>query len=697
MKLLLYLHPKNIIYSLNTYTMKKLVSLLFVLLIATAAIAQNRAMLLEEHFNGTAMPQGWTIDGMGTSNWHLSATDNAGGEANEMWLYYNPQFNGTSRLVTPALDLTGVNNVVFTFKHYLDNYQGSHILGIATSSDDGQTWNTGWQQNYASDGNYLVLQTIETPDMGKDNVKFCIFYTGNSYNIDNWFFDDIQIFTLENKDLMLASISIPTIANKDEVIPVNFTVTNYGLTPITRFEMSYQMNDHEPVVETFTGNVASLGNATFVFSTPISELPGSYLLRMEILSVNDTEDDNPDNNVKEKSFAYSYGSTAMVPMIEHFSSSSCSPCVSTNNVMNTFCNNNAGAFTYTKYAMNWPGSGDPYYNQDGYTRRIYYGVSAVPTVYLDAVARSASAVQSAFNSECQLPSFADIRGVFTMEGSVINVSFDLMTYVAMEGARLYVCVNEKETHNNIGGNGETTFHHVMMKMLPDGEGTTLSLEGCDVRHFDFTYDMSSTFVEEMNDLEVAVFLQDYGSKRIFNSHFLNEGGEYPAPVENLMMTFEDLEEGGLATATWDAPTLATPLGYKVIVDGEVMEELTTNLSYSFNTASEQFHVVEVQAIYETGTSIMVATGLNYIWNNEEVAQIPCRLFPNPAQDRVRIETTENLVTVNVYNALGVLVDQYRCNGQHQQINTAKLSNGVYLIEMNTENGQSMTRRLVVTH
>lgn len=677
--------------------MKKLVSLFFMLLMVSAAVAQNRAMLLEEHFNGTSMPQGWAINGMGASNWYVSATDNAGGEPNELMLYYNPSFNGTSRLVTPAVDLTGIESAVFSFKHYLDNYSGSHVLGIATSSDDGQTWNEAWQQSYVNDGAYQVLQNISTPDFGKQNVKFCISYTGYSYNFDNWYFDDVQLFVLENVDLMLSSVNIPNIITKGEVVPVNFNVTNYGVTPVTSLEVSYQVNDNEPVVETFNGNIPSLGSATFAFSTPISELPGGYQLTTTILSVNGSEDDNPDNNVKVRSFAYAFGYTAKVPMIEHFSSSSCGPCVNANNYMNNFCQTNAGGFTYVKYCMNWPGNGDPYYIQDGYIRRVYYGVSAVPEIHLDAIARSTGAMQGAFNSACQLPGYVDIRGMFTVEGSVINVSFDLMSYVAMEGVRLFVTVNEKETHNNVGGNGETTFHHVLMKMLPDGEGTPLTLEGCETRHFDFTYDMSSTHVEEMNDLEVAVFLQNYGSKEIFNSHFLNEEGEYPAPVENLMMTSEDLEEGGLVTATWDAPANSNPMGYKVILNGEIMEELTTELSYSFESESDVFNVIEVQAIYENCTSVMAATWINYIWNVQEGSQPLCRLFPNPAQDIVFVEAAENLETVRVYNALGVLVDQVRCNGQSKQISTAKYSNGVYFIEMNTENGHSITRRLVVTH
>ena len=159
-------------------------------------------VLLEEYFDDfdnldEVIEAGWTIMGLGTSNWSLSNTSNAGGDPYEMDLYYNPSFNGTSRLVTPALDLTDISSVMFTFKHSLDIYSSSHTLGIATSSDNGDTWHSGWSKTYSSDITEQINEVIETEDMGKEEVLFCIYYTGYSYNINDWYFDDIVISTSE--------------------------------------------------------------------------------------------------------------------------------------------------------------------------------------------------------------------------------------------------------------------------------------------------------------------------------------------------------------------------------------------------------------------------------------------------------------------------------------------------------------------
>ena len=448
--------------------MKKTLLFAFALLFATATMAQNRAVLLQESFDGATMPAGWTINGQ-PNNWSVSTTNNAGGEANEMHLSWSPQFSGTTRLVSPAIDLTGVSSVVFSFKHALDNYQGSNTIGVATSSDGGTTWNTGWSQGYSANNAYSVSQTINTPDMGQANVKFCIYFSGSSYNINDWFFDDIKIFTLEELDLGLEAALLPPYIGNGET---NFgiKVFNYGTASVTSVEATYQVEGMEPVTETFSTNIASLGTTNLNFTAPTLLTPGSYNVSYSINLVNGETDDEANNNTLSKAVSVAYSTTERTPMIEHFSSSTCPPCVQANVTMNNFCNNNPGAYTYTKYQMNWPGNGDPYYTAEGGVRRDYYGVNSVPMAFLDAESLNFSGVQNQFNQHAEIPSYMDIRGSFAVDGSTITITADVMPYINVVNARVYVSVNEKETHNNVGTNGETSFHHVFMKMLPNGQG-----------------------------------------------------------------------------------------------------------------------------------------------------------------------------------------------------------------------------------
>ena len=784
--------------------MKKTLLFAFALLFATAMMAQSRAVLLQESFDGTTLPAGWSVDAH-QNNWSVSATSNAGGEPNEMHLTWSPQFNGMTRLVSPAIDLTGISSVVFSFKHALDNYSGSNTIGVATSSDGGATWNQGWSQGYSTSNTYSVSQEINTPDMGQASVQFCIFFNGSSYNINDWFFDDIVIFTLENLDLGVSAATLPSFISSGET-SFGMTVFSYGVTTVTSVEATYEVEGMEPVTETFTVNVASLGTATLNFTTPTLLTPGSYNVNYSINLVNGQADDDPSNNMISKTVSVAVSSAERKPMIEHFSSSTCGPCVQPNTLMHNFCNNNDGRYTYTKYQMNWPGNGDPYYTAEGGVRRDYYGVNAVPMAFLDSESLNFNSVQNQFNQHAEITAFMDIKGSFSVEGNTITVLADIMPYIDAN-ARIYISVNEKETHGNVGSNGETVFHHIFMKMLPNAEGTTVDFVSGELQHLEFTQDMSGTHVEEMSDLEVSIWVQDYSTQEIFNSRYAYEYTDmHPYPVENLTLT-EAAAPRGMFEATWNAPANGNPIGYDVYVNNELVAESITETEYAFEGDPDMFYVVGVVALYpEEKTSVKVVavvtenlqdmglyipgspyidltvdepeadvfvTNGNYASHNrieitaitesnptdeqyliiEPATELPvvieegeefhfnispnaavgrsvaetavkvesndgevvyyvtvdgellsiseisstAKVYPNPANDQVRIESAKGIESVMVYNMMGVLVETIPANSMMLNVNLSQYSEGTYFFNIRQSDGTVSNQRVVVNH
>ena len=787
--------------------MKKTLLFTLALFLATAMMAQNRAVILEESFNDNSFPAGWSIAGLGTQNWVISGTDNAGGQANELHLNWSPQFNGVSRLVSPVIDLTGYSSVIISFKHYLDNYSGSHTLGIATTSDGGTTWNQGWTQNYSTDGGYVVNQEISTDDMGSANFQFCIFYSGSSYNFDNWYFDDILVFNLENLDLAVTGSTMPDIATIGD-LPVSMKVMNYGVTPITSIEASYEVLGMEPVAQTFDVNLASLASATLNFTVPVViETPGTYTVVLKINTVNGVEDDLENNNTSTVEVHVPIDQVQRIPMIEHFSSSTCPPCVGVNNTMNTFCNNNPGRYTYTKYQMNWPGNGDPYYTAEGGVRSTYYGVSGVPDIYLDGVGTNNSAVnQNTFNQHADQPGYFDVRGSFTVEGNTIHILADVMPYFDTE-ARVFVSINEKVTTGNVGTNGETSFHHVFMKMMPNGQGSPIAFTATELQRLEFTQNMGATFVEEMSDLEVSIWVQNYGSKYVYNSHFAYEYTDvHPYPVENLTLT-EANAPRGLLVAAWDAPAEGNPIGYNVYVNNELIAENITETEYAFEGDSDVFYVVGVVALYpDEQTSVKAVAvvtenlqdmglyipgspyidltvdeptfdasvingnyashepieiiaitetnpmgeqylviepsfelpytineGEDFVFNispndfsersiaettikvessNGEVyfnvtvdgellkvteLSSTAKVYPNPANNQVHIESATSIESVKVYNMMGALVETISANAKTVNVDLNAYSNGIYFFNIRQSDGTVSNQRVVVSH
>ena len=664
--------------------MKKTLLLTIALLLSIATFAQSRAVLLNETFDSMTMPEGWSIIGDGIENWHTSETNNAGGEACEIYLHYHPIFYfGQSRLTTPPIDLTGISSVTVSFKHYFDNFSNwVSTLGIATSSDNGNTWNTAWTQEYSTDGQYSINQVVATDDMGKDNVMFCIYFDGSTSNIDYWYFDDISITTETDLDLELVSNDMQNnlATGENEVL---FTVQNLGSESITSFEARYEIGDIS-ISETFSVDMAQFESQQLTFENKANLLPGDYNVKIEILSVNGGEDGNLSNNVIEKEINVALGVTQRIPMIEHFSSSTCVPCVGINSQMHQLTENNPGKFAYTKYPTDIPGLGDPYYTAEVEIRKNYYNINSVPQVIFNGTNLGSSALsQYQLDESYNTNAHVNIKGAFDIDGRTIDVTVDVMSFIDIDNAKMFASVNEKHTTGNASSNGETDFYHIMMKMLGDANGNEISLKAGEYQRFEFTCDMSQTHVEEMNDLEVAVWIQN-NTKEIFNGSFLYEYTGHKYPARNMEMT----ENADTYIVTWEAPEQGTPTGYNVYFNNELVLENTSDLSYSF-AKDEDFYIVEVVALYEEGTSVgVIASDLDGVSIQETMSEDGnVEIYPNPARDYIKLSANNcQQSAVRVYNYLGILVEEIEVNSSDIEINVSDYSNGVYFIEIQTENG-----------
>lgn len=588
--------------------MKKTLLLTIALLFCVGVMAQDEEeimYIIDEHFDSATLPEGWTTmspDGYESSNWSISNTDYSGGEANELRLNWSPQFAGMNCFVSPPVNLTGIQNVVLTLNHYFENYNSAYsTIGVATSSDLGYTWHSVWEKSYSQTGQYHVEERILSPDLGYEDVVFCIYFDGSSINFKNWYFDDFVVKIQEDLAVSLNNININERLGSGP-LNVSFELQNMGSTAITNFEATYQIDNQEPVTEVFSVYMTTFEKNNITFSNSETLLPGTYNITLSINTANGWELEDEYTHSLSKPFSIAIADTQRIPMIEHFSSSTCAPCVLINMLMHNLTEANPGKFTYVKYPVSWPGSGDPYYIPECYDRVLYYNVSTAPLVFLDAEAQISNqtaqpVTNSALMARYNIPAFADIRGAFNMEGNVLHGIVDVMSYIDLTSAKAFVSINEKTTTGNVGSNGETEFHHIMMKMMDD-EGLNITLNAGDYQRYLFSYDMSETNAEEMDDLEVAVWLQDPETKEIFNSHFLYEYDEHPYPARNVRFT-----QCNRLKITWDAPLeeYVQPTGYDLYVNNTLMLSNTTQTSFSVDASD--FCLAEVVARYGDKTSV----------------------------------------------------------------------------------------------
>ena len=67
--------------------------------------------------------------------------------------------------------------------------------------------------------------------MGKQNVKFCFYFEGNSSAIQSIYFDNFKVYIVESIGVEVTSIDVPKHISQDRH-SIDFSVKNVGETAI---------------------------------------------------------------------------------------------------------------------------------------------------------------------------------------------------------------------------------------------------------------------------------------------------------------------------------------------------------------------------------------------------------------------------------------------------------------------------------
>jgi hypothetical protein len=168
----------------------------------------------------------WTqIGPLGTTNWALSTTTNAGGSPpSELRLSWTPSFNGLSKLLSCTINSTASFINYVKLKHYCDWYADpAPFMGIGVSYDAGNTYTTLWQ--FQPVGGNVGPEDIEvsfTPS--QNSYQLVLFCNGNSFNIDFWYVDDIIVYHIVPVEL--TSFTATSVNDQVELNWITSTETN---------------------------------------------------------------------------------------------------------------------------------------------------------------------------------------------------------------------------------------------------------------------------------------------------------------------------------------------------------------------------------------------------------------------------------------------------------------------------------------
>ena len=659
-------------------------------LIGISLISFGQTYILEDFSANQMPPAGWTIDN-NAAQWSINNGNSAGGIAPEgkfTWM------NGTStsRLISPAVDLTGLDMVSFQFMHYLDDYSGSgYSLGVATRSGGGD-WNDVWTVNPTGNiGPVLVDFDITNDDVGQSDFQICLYISGNMYNLDYWYIDDIWLYLPLNLDAGLSAITTSSyLAGPTEVSGI---IKNFGSSVITIAEICWQVDDGEIFTSFFDGLSLNFGDTYDFICDQMVDLPiGSYTLKVWIATVNGVQDDNPSNDMAEKNISFVSHTVQHRPCLEEFTSSTCGPCATFNTSFIPWCNTHEDEITLVKYQMNWPGNGDPYYTAEGGVRRNWYGVSWVPWTNLDGTYtdNNLTTINNMFNSSMDEPGLVKVIGSNTLTGTVMDINMTILAFADFSNVVIHIVVFEYLTTGNVGTNGETEFEHVMMKMVPDANGTTVSLEDRVPFSISETVDLAGTNVEEWDDLGVAVIVQDLDSKYIYQSDYTVEDGSFASDATLISLTVDgepipdfspDVYE---YTITLPSGTVEVPLVEATVNDPNALAIIVPANELLGSTTVDVF--AEDLATYNTYTVYFdLGTGIV----NSAIDAV-C-IYPNPTTGKVFVSGADN-AQVKVYNTTGEIVASFS-DLSLIMIDLSELPKGIYIMNIVIDDNTVLNKKI----
>jgi len=232
---------------------------------------------LTENFNSSSLPGCWSTQNEGTGiteRWSVSNTSNAGGSAYEMKCTYQQVNPATTRLITPAINTTGLTSVKLSFKHMLDAYASGVTLKVQSSTDKINWTDESWSVSTTANNIAATTVTLFINNNVGSQTYIAFVATGDLYQIDFWYIDNVSV-TIPQANLWTgaANNAWDNTANWDnEQVPASnanvtipATAPNYPTvnTPTTINKLTIESS------ATGTGSLLDNGNLTVTNNSSI--------------------------------------------------------------------------------------------------------------------------------------------------------------------------------------------------------------------------------------------------------------------------------------------------------------------------------------------------------------------------------------------------------------------------------------------
>ncbi len=389
-------------------------------------------------------------------------------------------------------------------------------------------------------------------------------------------------------DLGVNSLNIPAVVPQGN-LSVTGEVVNSGLTPITGFTLEYAVDGGTPVSQNFSNTVQPGAAYTYTFSTPWNATVGGHSVVVTLSGVGG--DAYAANNSLTQAVGVATQSVTRTALVEEFTSSTCAPCASFNSNFDPLLNSlntNVGTsnFAAVKYQMNWPSPGnDPSYNPDGNSRRGYYGVTGIPDPYLDGAPTNGT--NAALTAAQANPAYVNVDLTYTLTGFDLTANVAVTSYADFAGSyKLHIVATEDFYSYPASTTSQDEFHFAMRKMMPNAQGTTVTLTSGNTQNYSQTYTFNEGGPAQGNynlwgtldGVSLVAFVQNNTTKEVLNADFVNvtATGVEENLLDRSLRVFPN-PSNGLVNVVFDLPAGETATLEVTNVLGEVVYSATRNV------------------------------------------------------------------------------------------------------------------------
>jgi len=687
--------------------MKKLV--LFLFLLPPLLMAQSYFNI---NFSGTFPPTGWTIDAQ-AGNWAAVSTNNAGGTAPEARLNWSPQFNTTTRLISPAINTTGNTVVTTEFKFNLDHYGGPYTIGVATRSSGG-AWNTVWSivNPTGSVPATTEVVTINNANVGATDFQICWFFSGDSYNLNYWYLDDLKLFVPLAHDVMVKDIIV------DATYPpgTNFTpqavLKNFGLNNET-FDATCTIKVGGSTVYTQNCSPVTIAaGAEQTVSFPSYVLNAANDLYEITVKTNLAGDMDPANDSRTEYFN-TYTTNREMVVLEIGTGTWCTYCPGSQMGADDLVTNGCSVAVVEYH------NGDNYTNSYSNARNTYYGISGFPTAVFDGVQYFVGGDHTLSMYQYYLPLYEarkEIMSAFSVDifgtnsGLDYNVILKLNRLAAIPPTWNNLVVHFTVTESDIPFNwqGQTEVDYAERLMVPNELGTPVDLINNTQIDIPLSFSLNASWVTDK--CQLAAFIQNLDTKEILQGDKVWITNLQPLPVELTSFTATANAEGVLLN--WTTATETNNHGFEIERSEDGTEFYTVAFVQGAGTTTESREYIYTDKVeYKGGETfyyrlkqVDLDGTVQYSDIVEVIFDIPKDFvlhqnYPNPFNPSTTIKYAvpkTSLVSIKIYDLTGQevasLVNEMKEVGTYEiKFDAHNLASGIYIYRMIADNFTSVRK------